>query len=77
MGANLMSGMGRAVQSRIDNSLAGRVAMEVFEPGSTRRSNLDTRSSRVSGLALVEEGLAGVRGLAQLILPFLFLTMLK
>jgi hypothetical protein len=45
MGANLMSGMGRAVQSRIDNSLAGRVAMEVFEPGSTRRSNLDTRSS--------------------------------
>lgn len=45
MGANLMSGMGRAAQSRIDNSLAGRVAMEISEPGSTRRSNLDTRSS--------------------------------
>jgi type IV secretion system protein VirB6/type IV secretion system protein TrbL len=44
MGANLASGVGRVAQSRIDKSLAGRIANEISDPGSSSRSNLDTRS---------------------------------
>ncbi|MGE8387591.1 MAG: P-type conjugative transfer protein TrbL [Pseudomonas sp.] len=45
MTANLASGMGRVAQSRIDQTLGGRLAMEISDPGSTRRAAMDTRSA--------------------------------
>lgn len=46
MGANLVSGMGRMAQSRIDQTIGGRLAAEISNPGSSsRNSNLDTSSS--------------------------------
>jgi len=44
MTANLASGMGRVAQSRIDKTAAGRLAMELSNPGSSRSARLDTRS---------------------------------
>ncbi|WEJ71959.1 P-type conjugative transfer protein TrbL [Pseudomonas sp. PSE14] len=46
MGANLVSGMGRMAQSRIDRTLGGQLAAEISNPGSSSRSsNLDTSSA--------------------------------
>ncbi|MCY1270177.1 P-type conjugative transfer protein TrbL [compost metagenome] len=46
MGGNLVSGMGRMAQSRIDQSMGGRLAAEISNPGSSNKnSNLDTGSS--------------------------------
>lgn len=46
MGANLVSGMGRMAQSRIDQTMGGKLAAEISNPGSSsKNSNLDTGSA--------------------------------
>jgi len=46
MGANLVAGAGRMAQSRIDQTMGGKLAAEISNPGSSsKNSNLDTGSA--------------------------------
>jgi len=45
MGANLVSGMGRMAQSRIDQTLGGKLAAEIANPGSSSAGSNPNKSS--------------------------------
>ncbi|MFJ4157226.1 P-type conjugative transfer protein TrbL [Pseudomonas sp. NPDC089752] len=45
MGAQLVSGVGRMAQARIDKTMGGKLAAEISKPGSSKSSSLDTASS--------------------------------